>query len=249
MGCLGTNATFSADFNLVAHIAMGLALLLGMVLARRKRYRAHKYCQSSVLLLNLPLIAFIMFPSFRQQVQPQLPGSLGDSYYAVATLHAVAGTVAQLLGLYILLVAGTKLLPRRLRFRRFKVWMRTELAVWWAVVFLGIGLYYVWYMAPTAGVATGAHGANRFTVALTNFRFQPKTVTIKAGTTVEWVDNQGIHTVTSDRPGFKSPVLSSGKHFRFRFDRPGIFLYHCEFHGAPGGKGMAARIIVLSRGS
>ena len=146
MGFLGTNATFSADFNLVAHIAMGTALLGGMLLARRRHYRAHQYCQSTVLLLNLPLIAFIMVPSFHDQVQPQLPGSLGDRFYAVATLHAVIGVLAQVLGLYIILVAGTNLIPRRLRFRRYKTWMRTELVLWWIVVLAGVGVYAVWYM-------------------------------------------------------------------------------------------------------
>ena len=145
MGFLGTNATFSANFNLLAHIAMGIALLVGMLLARRRRYRAHKYCQSTVLLLNLPLIAFIMLPSFRDQVQPRLPGSLGDRFYAVATVHAAIGVIAQVLGLYILLVAGTKLIPPRLRFRRYKLWMRTELVLWWIVVLAGIGVYTVWY--------------------------------------------------------------------------------------------------------
>jgi hypothetical protein len=141
MGILGTHATFSADFNLVAHLAMGMALL-----ARRKHYRAHKYCQSSVLLLNLPLIAFIMVPSFHDYVQPALPASLGDRSYAVAILHAMFGVIAQVLGLYILLVAGTTLIPPRLRFRGYKPWMRTELVLWWIVVLAGVGVYAVWYI-------------------------------------------------------------------------------------------------------
>jgi hypothetical protein len=40
-GFLGTAAPLSADITLVIEIAMGLALVLGMVLARRHRYRAH----------------------------------------------------------------------------------------------------------------------------------------------------------------------------------------------------------------
>ncbi len=47
-GFLGTGATFRADLNLVVQIAMGIALLAGMMLARQKRFDAHKYCQSSV---------------------------------------------------------------------------------------------------------------------------------------------------------------------------------------------------------
>jgi hypothetical protein len=35
-----------------------------------------------------------------------------------------------------------------LRFRRWKFWMRIELALWWTVLLLGIGTYYIWYAAP-----------------------------------------------------------------------------------------------------
>jgi plastocyanin len=248
MGFLGAHATFGADLNLVMQIAMGIALLGGMLLARRKHYRAHKYCQSTVLLLNLPLIAFIMLPSFRTQVEPQLPGSLGNTFYAVATIHAAIGAIAQVLGLYIILVAGTNLVPRRLRFRHFKPWMRTELVLWWTVILAGIGVYSVWYMTPAASSPAASHGGNRVTVTLVNFQFQPKTVTIRPGTIVAWVTAQGMHRVDSDQGLFRSSILVPGRTFRHAFNRPCIFPYHCEFHGASGGVGMAGRIIVRARG-
>ena len=47
-------------------------------------------------------------------------------YYEVAILHAVLGTTAELLGLYIVIVAGTNILPEWLRFKHWKWWMRTE---------------------------------------------------------------------------------------------------------------------------
>ena len=55
-GFLGTGATLRADLNLCVQVTMGLALLVGMLLARRKQFRAHKYCQSSVMVLNLVMI-------------------------------------------------------------------------------------------------------------------------------------------------------------------------------------------------
>ena len=51
-GFLGTGAPLSADITLAIEIAMGLALVLGMVLARRQRYRAHAWCQSTVVALK-----------------------------------------------------------------------------------------------------------------------------------------------------------------------------------------------------
>lgn len=146
-GFLGTAAPFGADLNLVIQVAMGAALLIGAVLARRRHYAAHAFCQTAVLLLNLVLIALLMWPSFYRQVLPVLPARLGHRYYALATAHAAVGAVAELLGLYIALVAGSNLVPRKLRFRRWKLWMRAELALWWAVIFTGAGVYYAWYLA------------------------------------------------------------------------------------------------------
>lgn len=143
-GFLGTGAPLSADLNLTFQLLMGTALLIGMFLARRKRFRAHGICQSTVMLLNLVVIFWLMLPSFRDSVIPGLPEQLNRSYYAVAMLHAGAGAIAELLGLYIILRAGTNLLPRSLSFENYKLWMRTELALWWLVVLLGVATYYVW---------------------------------------------------------------------------------------------------------
>lgn len=144
MGLFGTGAGLKADVNLLVQLLMGAALLAGMVLARRRRYRAHAICQGGVMLLNLVMIASVMLPSFRDGVLPGLPRELGKPYYSVATVHAALGTIAQLLGLYIVLRAGTDWLPERLRFQNYRLWMRTELALWWTVIGLGVATYYVW---------------------------------------------------------------------------------------------------------
>jgi uncharacterized membrane protein YozB (DUF420 family) len=147
-GFLGTGATFAADVNFIVQLAMGGALVIGAILAKQKRYRAHGICQTTVLLLNLWMIALTMWPSFRQQVVPHISRVLQRGYYAIATVHMVLGTSAELLGIYIVLVAGTKLVPPSLRFREWKRWMRIELALWWVALILGIGTYYTWYIAP-----------------------------------------------------------------------------------------------------
>ena len=147
-GFLGTSATFGADLNLVVQLIMGLALIAGTILAKRKRYRAHGICQTTVLLLNLLMIGAVMWPSFQQQVKPALPKVFHKWYYAAATIHAVLGITAELLGLYIVVVAGTKLLPQRLRFKHWKKWMRTELVLWAIVLLTGVGTYCAWYVAP-----------------------------------------------------------------------------------------------------
>ena len=147
-GFLGTGATFGADLNLVVQVMMGVALAIGAVLAKQKRYKAHGICQATVLLLNLLMIGLVMWPSFREQVKPALSKALHRWYYEAATIHAVLGITAELLGLYIVLVAGTNVLPHRLRFKHWKVWMRTELVLWAIVLLSGVGTYCAWYVAP-----------------------------------------------------------------------------------------------------
>jgi uncharacterized membrane protein YozB (DUF420 family) len=144
-GFLGTQAGFGADLNLLIQIAMGIALILGAFLARSRRYAAHGACQATVLLLNLLLIFSVMWPSFHLQVLPHFSKHFARRYYSVATLHGALGIVAELLGLYILLVAGTNVLPQSWCFRRWKLWMRIELALWLIVLLIGIGTYFIWY--------------------------------------------------------------------------------------------------------
>jgi uncharacterized membrane protein YozB (DUF420 family) len=147
-GFLGTGATFGADLNLVVQLTMGVALAVGAVLARRRRYRAHGVCQTTVLFLNLLMIGLVMWPSFQQQVKPALSKVFDKWYYEAATIHAVLGITAELLGLYIVLVAGTNILPDWLRFKHWKWWMRTELVLWAIVLLSGVGTYCAWYVAP-----------------------------------------------------------------------------------------------------
>jgi plastocyanin len=81
-------------------------------------------------------------------------------------------------------------------------------------------------------------------VRITNFQFEPRELTIDAGTTVEWIDQTGRHTVSADDESFKSEVLTAGGVFEHRFDAPGLYPYYCEFHGDKHGKEMAGVITV-----
>ena len=144
-GFFRAGAGLKANFNLVSQLAMGVALIAGAVLARAKRYTAHGICQSAVLLLNLIMIALVMWPSFYGQVLPALPKHLTDGYYGAATAHGILGAIAEMLGLYIVLAVGTDTLPHRVRIIRLKLWMRIELILWWLVIVTGVLTYYVWY--------------------------------------------------------------------------------------------------------
>jgi len=125
---------------------MGAGLLIGARLARLRRFTGHAWCQSVIVLLNLAVIVLTMIPSFRVQVIPKIPLKLGKAYYALATAHAALGTVTEIAALYILLSAGTSILPEKFRITRYKRWMRTVLALWWAVLLLGLTTYARWYV-------------------------------------------------------------------------------------------------------
>jgi len=145
-GFLGTQAGFAADITLLIEIVMGVSLIAGVFLARAKRYAMHGICQTTVLLLNLVVIALFMWPSFSFQVLPGLPKHFARLHYSVAALHGTLGGVTELLVLYILLVAGTNIVPKAWRFRRWKLWMRVELALWLFVLLIGVGTYLIWYV-------------------------------------------------------------------------------------------------------
>jgi len=142
----GTVAPLYVNFILLLEIAMGVGLLIGALLARMRRFRAHAWCQSAIVLLNLAVIVLVMIPSFRVHVSPKIPLKLGKPYYALATAHAALGTITEIAGLYILLAAGTNLLPEKFRITKYKLWMRTVLVLWWVVLVLGVATYSRWYV-------------------------------------------------------------------------------------------------------
>jgi uncharacterized membrane protein YozB (DUF420 family) len=135
-----------ANLILLLEIAMGVGLLIGALLARMRRFRAHAWCQSAIVLLNLAVIVLVMIPSFRAHVSPKIPLKLSKPYYALATAHAALGTSTEIAGLYILLAAGTGVLPEKFRITKYKAWMRTVLVLWWFVLLLGLATYARWYV-------------------------------------------------------------------------------------------------------
>jgi plastocyanin len=207
------------------------ALTIGAILARLKLYRAHGIVQSIVVLVNAFLIARVMVPSLLRG-RPDL----------VTTLHAALGGIMELLGIYIVLVAGTSLLPKGLRFSNYKPWMRTTFAGWFVVVGLGVVVYGPWNTAaPLQAQDTSKAGV---TINFSNFKFDPQEVTVKVGTTVTWINGGGKHTIEADNGSFKSGDLVSGGKYEFKFTKAGDFPYSCGYHGGKGGSGMSGVIHV-----
>jgi plastocyanin len=95
-------------------------------------------------------------------------------------------------------------------------------------------------------------------VTIQDFSFKPATLTVKAGTTVTWINSgPSAHTVTSDTMVFQSANLSgptagdayggggmAGASFQFTFNTPGTYAYHCSLHPPSSYPGFTGTIAV-----
>ena len=70
-------------------------------------------------------------------------------------------------------------------------------------------------------------------VSMVDFSFNPSSVSITAGQSVQWTnDGSSIHTVTSTGGAFDSGSMSSGAKFTCTFHSAGVYNYECIFHAA-----------------
>jgi len=71
-------------------------------------------------------------------------------------------------------------------------------------------------------------------VNIKDFMFMPSAVTVKAGTTVTWTNQDSVaHTVTADNPSSDAPAsmsIAQGKSFSYTFNKAGTYTYHCTPH-------------------
>ena len=121
--------------------------------------------------------------------------------------------------------------------------MKTKKAMW----ILGMtGTLAVGFILMAGAQRTQAAGPenkapNGIEIKIDNFSFGPMTMTVAAGTTVTWTNNDDVpHTVVSDdKTTFKSRALDTGEHFSYTFTKPGKYPYFCSVHPK-----MTAEIVV-----
>ncbi len=83
-----------------------------------------------------------------------------------------------------------------------------------------------------SGGDSGGGDAPAATVTVENMSYNPASVTISKGETVEWVfaDNGLPHDVVEDDSEmFESDLLTEGS-YSYTFDEAGTFTYHCTPH-------------------
>jgi plastocyanin len=100
-------------------------------------------------------------------------------------------------------------------------------------------------LAAAAMFAAGpAAAASPTVVDIRNFQFQPATLTVAAGTTVMWKNDDGsAHSVAAQDGSFRSDPLDTKDSYSFTFGKPGTYVYGCTFHPM-----MLGKIVVEPKG-
>lgn len=96
---------------------------------------------------------------------------------------------------------------------------------------LSIALTIPLLLAP--GIPAHAGGDARAEVEILKYQYIPQEITIKAGTTVRWTNNETrqYHSVWFEQAGDpEAPYFFPGETFERTFDKPGVYPYHCGPH-------------------
>lgn len=85
--------------------------------------------------------------------------------------------------------------------------------------------------AADASNQSGKSATGALAVEIKNFSFSPKELTVPTGSTVTWTNLDSVaHTATADKGAFNSGNLNPGQSFSFTFDKPGSYVYNCNYH-------------------
>jgi plastocyanin len=83
--------------------------------------------------------------------------------------------------------------------------------------------------SSSSGGTAAPSGGKTVTINMKNIAFNPKSVTVKVGTTVKWVNQDSVpHNVTGGP--LHSPTFSSGGSFTFKATKAGKISYVCTIH-------------------
>ena len=85
---------------------------------------------------------------------------------------------------------------------------------------------------PLAAIVSAAGSEPAGAIAIDNFTFSPKSLTVKPGTTVTWTNRDDIpHGIAATGNTFKkSKALDTDDRFSFTFTAPGTYQYFCYLH-------------------
>ncbi len=141
-GFLGTGAPFISDLSLLLMLLTAVLFTIGWRLAVRKSLKAHRWVQTAAVVVNTTVVLIVMISSYVIFILPGIPHRLGEGSYGITTVHALLGGVSLTFGVYVVLV-GYGLLPEKLRFTNFKLFMRASYVIYMLATFTGIMIYLI----------------------------------------------------------------------------------------------------------
>jgi uncharacterized membrane protein YozB (DUF420 family) len=141
-GFLGTKATLRSDLTLVLILITAVLFNIGFILARRKQFNTHRWVQTTAVTLNTLVVLISMVTSYIIHILPGIPAKLNQGDYAVTTLHGLIGAITLLLGVFVAL-RGNKLVPKSLRFKNYKLFMRGAYALYMLATLGGVMVYII----------------------------------------------------------------------------------------------------------
>lgn len=101
-----------------------------------------------------------------------------------------------------------------------------------AVVLHGVGWAEIFAHSKSA--------SQTHTVLIKDFKYVPETLTVKAGDTVIWKNEDLVpHTATANGKSFDSKNIASKASWKYVANKPGTYPYLCTYHPT-----MKARLIV-----
>ena len=87
----------------------------------------------------------------------------------------------------------------------------------------------LWWAATCSPSAAGSSDPTN--ILMKDFMFAPTSLTVKAGSTVTWVNmDDEPHTAVSDTGLFRSAAIDTNESFSFKFDKPGTYHFTCSIH-------------------
>jgi plastocyanin len=111
--------------------------------------------------------------------------------------------------------------------------MKIKKVMWTAIVaVIACGFILLAGTPRSHAAGPGDKAPDSVEVKIDNFSFGAMKLTVSAGTTVTWINNDDVpHTVVSeDKTTFRSKALDTGDKFSYTFTKPGNYPYFCSVH-------------------
>jgi uncharacterized membrane protein YozB (DUF420 family) len=124
-----------ATVNFLVQIILMTAIIIGAILAKKKKIKIHHKYMTALVLINIVPLITIMGPSLVSILgNPSRTFTLATT---MSIIHGILGGVTEVFGLVLILK----------KLRKLKKWMRTMLTLWLTSLTLGIVLYIIFYIS------------------------------------------------------------------------------------------------------